>query len=529
MTIPYALNVDSRTLQNVENVGDSRVAHPQNSAHIPTDYHVADPMDWESLYGKTYTSISDLTNNISSFVNSLVAMRKDNSFMPGQLAAKATEFSKEAGKYSADNAKLMKAVAVLNNSPYRKSEDRVKELLIHYDKNINLLEKADIFINNFASLKSPFNVMNNRYSKTEASFTGVDIKAVYSTRGEYIELGDLAMISVSTFREKSPVRTLGHVNPKGYTRGGRTIAGTMVFATFNQDAFTEAFHGYGREKREYESSTPLIDQLPPFEIILTFRNEHGASAVRRLYGVEIQSDGETYSVDDMMIERTINYIARDSDPLLSGIYGSEVDVKTIGSAESNAQMEQGLRNMKLFGDPDEYKSYKRYLDEIRKDVFLNSILGRADLSLTAADTIKLKERVSKISRGSFNDSNFDYSPTGVGQEEIALMKALMGFSESGKTGTALNSALDSNDSTTPINIDEDVDSLVREWNAEVDNYRKDMEELKDQLRRGEIEEEEFNRIAFERGMLWEMIPSTQKQADSNIESSDDLEPPPVDD
>ena len=79
------------------------------------------------------------------------------------------------------------------------------------------------------------------------SFSGVDIQATMilprigdqtsSDDGDFIELGELQTISYSIHRENSPVRTLGHVNPRGFVKGSRTIAGSLIFTVFNEYAF----------------------------------------------------------------------------------------------------------------------------------------------------------------------------------------------------------------------------------------------------------------------------------------------------
>ena len=79
------------------------------------------------------------------------------------------------------------------------------------------------------------------------SFAGVDIQATMvlprigddtsSSVGDFIELGELQTISYSIHRENSPVRTLGHVNARGFVKGSRTIAGSLIFTVFNEYAF----------------------------------------------------------------------------------------------------------------------------------------------------------------------------------------------------------------------------------------------------------------------------------------------------
>ncbi len=59
-----------------------------------------------------------------------------------------------------------------------------------------------------------------------------------------------------------------------------------------------------------------IDQLPPFDISLLFSNESGYASYQRILGVEFVTSGDVVSIQDMMTEQTISYLASDFTPLL---------------------------------------------------------------------------------------------------------------------------------------------------------------------------------------------------------------------
>ena len=137
-----------------------------------------------------------------------------------------------------------------------------------------------------------------------------------------ITLGELQTISWSIYRDKAPVRTLGSVYPRVYVRGSRTISGTMIFTVFYQHALHELlfnnfkFYSTGTsdyDKHQYTST--LIDQLPPINISLVFANEYGAVSHMGIYGVEFFQEGATHSIEDIFTENTLNYVARDLDPM----------------------------------------------------------------------------------------------------------------------------------------------------------------------------------------------------------------------
>lgn len=129
-------------------------------------------------------------------------------------------------------------------------------------------------------------------------------------------LGSLQTISYSTFRDVQPVRTLGKTYSVGYTRGPRTIAGSMVWTTLDQYVLAEALkYSY---VDDYDPSTILIDQIPPFNIIITFNNEYGDVATMGIYGIRMVNEGSTFSVDDLISEQTNTYVAGDIDMLHKG-------------------------------------------------------------------------------------------------------------------------------------------------------------------------------------------------------------------
>jgi hypothetical protein len=162
------------------------------------------------------------------------------------------------------------------------------------------------------------------------SFSGADIVAYIQippqpiggngpnqmTEGTVGVLGTLQTISYSTFREVEPVRSLGNTYADGYTRGPRTIAGSLVWTVLDQYVLAEALQdSYGDD---YDTSSILVDQLPPFNIIITFNNEYGDVASMGIYGVRIVNEGSTFSIDDMITEQTNSYIAQDIDLLHKG-------------------------------------------------------------------------------------------------------------------------------------------------------------------------------------------------------------------
>jgi hypothetical protein len=202
------------------------------------------------------------------------------------------------------------------------------------------------------------------------SFAGVDISAAMviptiDRKGniegtDVLELGELQTISYSVHRENAPVRTLGHVNTRGFIKGGRTIAGSLIFTVFNEYAFYRI-----KEFRQMMSETglffaPLADMLPPFDVVLSFFNEYGLAGKMKIYGITIVDEGQTMSVDDLITEQTYTYMARGIQPLIS----AESDPLMLPNDEREAYLR---RQQNFYGDKT-LKSYTQLLDKIVKPI-----------------------------------------------------------------------------------------------------------------------------------------------------------------
>jgi hypothetical protein len=156
------------------------------------------------------------------------------------------------------------------------------------------------------------------------AYSGCDIIPIITTgTGEIVALGSLQGLSYSIHRAKPPVRVLGRSYPKSYARSQRTIAGTLIWLVFDQYALSEITNIYEFELASDSSSQTMVpDQLPPFDITVTYWSEApGADgefvgSYLRLYGVEITDEGQSNTVNDMYPENVMQFVARDIDHLV---------------------------------------------------------------------------------------------------------------------------------------------------------------------------------------------------------------------
>ena len=185
------------------------------------------------------------------------------------------------------------------------------------------------------------------------SFAGADIRAVFGNK----EIGELQAISYAIQREKAPIYVMGHKNPLAFSRGKRGIAGTCVFVLFDSHGMLEELGYYATtapnflsSKDEYRpfpsdginpvdvgsvvTDIPLVDdggtinfnasyetqaawyvdQIPPFDVTITAANEYGSTMSMRIIGVELLNEGYGISVDDMVSEQQMTYVARAISP-----------------------------------------------------------------------------------------------------------------------------------------------------------------------------------------------------------------------
>lgn len=227
----------------------------------------------------------------------------------------------------------------------------------------------------------------NPYSSLQnISFTGADTVATVlipqigrnggiDAGGEVIELGELQTISYSIHRENSPIRSLGHSNVRGFVKGGRTIAGSMIFTVFNEYAFYRIRQYQELLQRAKGFFAPLADMLPPFDVVLSFFNEYGQASKMKIYGITIVDEGQTVSIDDLLIEQTYTFMARGIQPMVKLTADDPIDPRIVDPAvrERLALIKAGEINASrnVFGDA--------AVDNLAKMHYLNAINDVLDI------------------------------------------------------------------------------------------------------------------------------------------------------
>lgn len=128
-------------------------------------------------------------------------------------------------------------------------------------------------------------------------------------------LAEAQTLSMSSYRDKQAVRACGSVYPKGFTRGPRQIAGSLIFTVFNQHVLYEFLEADPSDFDGVRYTSAILDQLPPVDITIAYANEYGSISRMTIYGVEFLSEGQTMSIEDLLTENVVQYVARDYDPM----------------------------------------------------------------------------------------------------------------------------------------------------------------------------------------------------------------------
>lgn len=215
-------------------------------------------------------------------------------------------------------------------------------------------------------------IKSDLMSKTNTSYSGCDIHAIINLNGKLLHIGNLSTISYSIHREKQPVRTLGRIYPKAICRGPLTIAGSLIFTVFDQHVLSELRDVFDHEHNITELQKSLLPhQFPPFDIIITYSNEYGQESVLKIYGVDLIDEGQNHSVNDMVSENMMQYVAKDIDLMIK--IGETVSHQNLtfqqalftsgrNTNTSNLNNRETLRK--------DLSDYLKYLTELEKEVTL---------------------------------------------------------------------------------------------------------------------------------------------------------------
>lgn len=194
-------------------------------------------------------------------------------------------------------------------------------------------------------------------ARTYSTFAGVDIQVVFGTE----LIGEMQALSYAVQREKAPLYVMGRVDPLAFSRGKRGIAGTIISLLLDEHILKRRFadtyfvadnneiypavsnlldvasgsldtvgattFNSSDVSQNFSVTNPwYVDQIPPIDASIVAVNEYGSAATMRIYGIEILNEGSGFSIDDIVIENQMTYVARTILPWQRlGAWGSSTD------------------------------------------------------------------------------------------------------------------------------------------------------------------------------------------------------------
>lgn len=187
----------------------------------------------------------------------------------------------------------------------------------------------------------------DEYLKTFNSFSGCDMVVTCNIPGyDPFVIGSAQTLSYSIHMARNPVRSIGNINAKDYTLGPRTIAGTLIFAVFDKHVIYEMMKKdeQSNSKRIYadyssfkNSRHMLMDEMPPFDITISYANEYGHQARLAIYGIRLIDEGKVMSINDIYTENTYQYVATDIDYLNDDEFDKLVEFDSFSDIEEDEE------------------------------------------------------------------------------------------------------------------------------------------------------------------------------------------------
>lgn len=166
--------------------------------------------------------------------------------------------------------------------------------------------------NNWRGLSKTFDLTGRTtYHGMQASLSNSDKMALI----ENGTLGNMLGVSLSTHRDFFAVRTLGRINPKDFVGTTRTTAGTIIMELGDASPISNLL------SPKYKSKLLHADELPPFNLYMTFMNDQGAWASCVIQGMRILDEGLVLEQSNSEAAAvSYAYLAMSSTPIAPGYF-----------------------------------------------------------------------------------------------------------------------------------------------------------------------------------------------------------------
>jgi len=142
-------------------------------------------------------------------------------------------------------------------------------------------------------------------------------------------LGSVMSLSYSVYRDKTPVFNCGSHLIDGFSIANKYVAGSLITIMYEYDEFAEFMSHLDLKGdrdgsrtvpvEEYQNAvgikefhTFMRDDLIPFNIHAIFTNEYtGSTREIVIYDATFINNGQVMSIQDLITENTLQYVARD--------------------------------------------------------------------------------------------------------------------------------------------------------------------------------------------------------------------------
>jgi len=155
--------------------------------------------------------------------------------------------------------------------------------------------------------------------ETEPNASKTGPHSVADTTGDVFihNMASLQTMSISTTRDTKAARKLGRSWAFDFSQGARSVAGSLVFATLDGDAFQKfhAAHAQNPQSSREDADYYHADNLPAFNIIFKATNESGVTLIGALLGVVLINTGTSFGIHDIYTEQVYSYVAVRYEPL----------------------------------------------------------------------------------------------------------------------------------------------------------------------------------------------------------------------
>lgn len=121
----------------------------------------------------------------------------------------------------------------------------------------------------------------------------------------------LSAINLSQNRAHYPVTGLGNRGIRGFTKGQKMVAGSLIFSGSAGGAFSETFKKYQQWNgfSDFEAQFTSPHELPPIDLIVSMVNERGNSLMLIIKQMVFVDSGQSIDVNNPPLNEAYSFMA----------------------------------------------------------------------------------------------------------------------------------------------------------------------------------------------------------------------------